>query len=166
MTRRYALRDDQWERIKDWLPGRAGQLGAQDNCLFVDAVPLPGRHPLARSAGTFRRLPGGAPAPRSLKLQRCMATDLRSPDAAGAGNEYAMIGSTIVRAHQHGAGTKGRAPQAIGRSCGGLSAKIHAAADALGHRVSSHAKAGARPRRSRRALGSNSGRNRDRRQGL
>jgi hypothetical protein len=23
MTRRYALRDDQWERIKDLLPGRA-----------------------------------------------------------------------------------------------------------------------------------------------
>ena len=86
--------------------------------------------------------------------------------AQQTGNEYAMIGSTIVRAHQHGAGTKGRAPQAIGRSCGGLSAKIHAAADALGHRISSHAKAGARPRRSRRALGSNSGRNRDRRQGL
>jgi len=27
--------------------------------------------------------------------------------AQQAGNEYAMIGSTIVRAHQHGAGTKG-----------------------------------------------------------
>jgi hypothetical protein len=30
---RYGLRDDQWERIKDLLPGRIGQVGAsaQDN---------------------------------------------------------------------------------------------------------------------------------------
>ena len=38
--RRYALRDDQWERIKDLLPGREGHVGvtAKDNRLFVDAV--------------------------------------------------------------------------------------------------------------------------------
>lgn len=38
--RRYALRDDQWDRIKDFLPGREGQVGgtAADNRLFVDAV--------------------------------------------------------------------------------------------------------------------------------
>ena len=40
MTRRYALRDDQWERIKDSLPGRQGHVGvtARDNRLFVEAV--------------------------------------------------------------------------------------------------------------------------------
>ncbi len=27
MTRRYALRDDQWERIKDSLPGRKETVG-------------------------------------------------------------------------------------------------------------------------------------------
>ena len=38
--RRYALRDDQWERIKDILPGREGHVGAtaRDNRLFVEAV--------------------------------------------------------------------------------------------------------------------------------
>ena len=37
---RYALRDDQWEKIKDFLPGREGHVGgtAADNRLFVDAV--------------------------------------------------------------------------------------------------------------------------------
>src|SRR5271154_3123214 len=37
---RYGLRDDQWERIKDWLPGRIGHVGAtaQDNRRFVEAV--------------------------------------------------------------------------------------------------------------------------------
>jgi transposase len=38
--RRYALRDDQWDRIKDILPGREGHVGAtaRDNRLFVEAV--------------------------------------------------------------------------------------------------------------------------------
>ena len=37
---RFALRDDQWQRIKDMLPGREGHVGgtAADNRLFVDAV--------------------------------------------------------------------------------------------------------------------------------
>ena len=35
--RRYALRDDQWDRVKDILPGREGTVGvtARDNRLFV-----------------------------------------------------------------------------------------------------------------------------------
>ena len=38
--RRYALRDDQWDRIKDQLPGCEGYVGvtARDNRLFVEAV--------------------------------------------------------------------------------------------------------------------------------
>jgi transposase len=38
--RRYALRNDQWERIKDLLPGREKTVGvtAKDNRLFVEAV--------------------------------------------------------------------------------------------------------------------------------
>ena len=40
MTKRYALRNDQWERIKDLLPGRKETVGvtARDNRLFVEAV--------------------------------------------------------------------------------------------------------------------------------
>ena len=38
--RRYGLRDDQWARVKDVLPGRQGHVGvtAKDNRLFVEAV--------------------------------------------------------------------------------------------------------------------------------
>ena len=38
--RRFGLRDDQWDRIKDLLPGREGHVGvtAADNRLFVEAV--------------------------------------------------------------------------------------------------------------------------------
>src|SRR5450755_3546086 len=40
MMRRFGLRDDQWERIKDLLPGREDSVGvtAADNRLFVEAV--------------------------------------------------------------------------------------------------------------------------------
>ena len=36
---RFGLRDDQWERIKNFLPGREGHVGgnAADNRLFVEA---------------------------------------------------------------------------------------------------------------------------------
>ena len=38
--RRYGLHDDEWDRIKDLLPGRMGHVGvtATDNRLFVEAV--------------------------------------------------------------------------------------------------------------------------------
>ena len=38
--RRYALRDEQWDRIKDLLPGKQGDVGvtAKYNHLFVEAV--------------------------------------------------------------------------------------------------------------------------------
>ena len=37
MMRRFGLRDDQWDRIKDLLPGRDGSVGvtAADKRLFV-----------------------------------------------------------------------------------------------------------------------------------
>ena len=40
MVIRHALRDDEWERIKDLLPGRDGTVGvtAKNNRLFVEAV--------------------------------------------------------------------------------------------------------------------------------
>jgi transposase len=53
--RRYGLRDDQWERTKDFLTGREGRVRgtAKDSGLFVEAV-------LYRSKGgvPWRDLPG------------------------------------------------------------------------------------------------------------
>ena len=51
--RRYALRDDQWDRIKDFLPGREGHVAARRrtiDCLWSRRVPLSSGHSLARSA--------------------------------------------------------------------------------------------------------------------
>nr|WP_225907392.1 IS5 family transposase [Leptolyngbya sp. BL0902] len=141
-TRRHALRDDQWERIQDLLPGSKGWVGvtAQDNRRFVEAVlyryragipwrDLPERFGHYRKVHTrFRRW---AKTGVWERLFRALAND--------ADNEYQMIDSTIVRAHQHSAGAKGGMnAQCIGRSKGGLSTKIHATCDALGNPTGLH----------------------------
>jgi transposase len=110
MTRRYGLRDDQWERIKDLLPGRVGQPGAtaRNNRLFIDAVlyryraGIPWRDLPARF-GDFRVV--------HTRHSRWSKTGVWARVfealAREADNEYALIDSTIVRAHQHSAGAKG-----------------------------------------------------------
>ena len=65
---RYALRDDQWERIKDLLPGKPGDVGvtAHDNRRFVEAVLYRYRTGfLARPAGAGRRAAARASHPPS-----------------------------------------------------------------------------------------------------
>ena len=110
MTRRYALRDDQWDRIKHVLPGRPGHVGgtAKDNRLFVEAVlyryraGLPWRD-LPERFGDFRVI-----HTRHMRWSKSGVWQrLFEQLAAEADNEYAMIDSTIVRAHQHAAGAKG-----------------------------------------------------------
>lgn len=50
----------------------------------------------------------------------------------GTDTEWLFIDSSIVRAHQHSSGARGRMEQAIGRSRGGRSTKIHLAVDSYG----------------------------------
>jgi len=38
--RRYALRDDQWDRIKDFLPGREGHVGARRRIIGCSSKPF------------------------------------------------------------------------------------------------------------------------------
>lgn len=109
-SRRYALRDDQWERIKDLLPGRDGYVGetAKDNRLFVEAVlyryraGIPWRD-LPERFGDFRVVHTRFSRwTKSGVWQRVFEALAEEAD-----NEYAMIDSTIVRAHQHSVGVKG-----------------------------------------------------------
>jgi len=108
-VRRYALRDDQWDRIKDLLPGRTGSVGvtARDNRLFVDAVLY--RY---RAGIPWRDLPErfGDPIKIHTRFSRWAKSGIWERVfqhlAADADNEYAMIDSTIVRAHQHSAGAQ------------------------------------------------------------
>ena len=109
MTKRYELRDDQWEQIKDLLPGRDGYVGrtSRDNRLFVDAVlyryrsGIPWRD-LPERFGDFRVV-----HTRHSRWSRSGVWErIFQALAQDADNEYAMIDSTIVRAHQHSAGGK------------------------------------------------------------
>jgi transposase len=110
MARRYALRDDQWEKIEGLLPGREGHVGgtARDNRLFVEAVldryraGIPWRD-LPERFGDFRVIHTRHTRwSKSGVWKRVFERLADDPD-----NEYAMIDSTIVRAHQHSAGAKG-----------------------------------------------------------
>lgn len=109
MARRYALRDDQWKRIEGLLPGREETVGvtAKDNRLFVEAVLY--RY---RAGIPWRDLPerfGPWKAVHTRFTRWCengVWEDVFKHLAADADNEYAMIDSTIVRAHQHAAGAR------------------------------------------------------------
>ncbi len=101
MTRRYALRDDQWERIEHLLPGRKGTVGvtAKNNRLFVEAVlyryraGIPWRD-LPERFGDFRVVHTRF----SRWTKRGVWQRIFDRLANDADNEYAMIDSTIVRA--------------------------------------------------------------------
>ena len=119
MVRRYGRRDDQWEKMQDLLPGRADTVGvtAKDNRLFVEAVlyryraGMPWRDVPERFGDwkhmhrRHRRWSAGG------VWQRVFAHLAGDADKA-----YAMIDSTIVRAHQHAAGATGgtKTPSASG----------------------------------------------------
>jgi transposase len=107
---RYGLRSDQWERIKDLLPGKAGDVGvtAKDNRLFVEAVIYRYRAGIA-----WRDLPERFGDWNTIARRHKRWSDkgiwrmVFEHLSEDADNEYAMIDSTIVRAHQHSAGAKG-----------------------------------------------------------
>ena len=107
--RRHEIKDEDWERIADLLPGQPGQPGvtAQDNRLFINAVlwiaktgapwrDLPERFGPWNSVG--RRFDRWA---RKGVWQRVFEA-LQDPDL-----EWVLLDSSVVRAHQHAAGKKG-----------------------------------------------------------
>jgi transposase len=117
--RRYGLRDDQWERIKGLLPGREGHVGvtAKDNRLFIEAVLY--RY---RSGIPWRDLPerfgdwNKVHTRFSRWAKRGVWARVFQHLAGEADNDYAMIDSTIVRAHQHSAGAAKKAVAETRRS--------------------------------------------------
>jgi transposase len=112
--RRYALRDDQWERIKDLLPGREGHVGAtaKDNRLFIEAVLYRYRAGIPWRDLPERFGPWKAVHTRFSRWAESGVWErVFKPLADDADNEYAMIDSTIVRAHQHSAGARKKTPR-------------------------------------------------------
>ena len=136
MPRRHELTDEQWNTIKDLLPGKEGDPGvtAKDNRLFVNAIFF-----VAKTGIPWRDLPErfGHWLNVFQRFNRwCkkgvftrLFEKLRDPDL-----EVLMLDSTVIRAHQHSAGQKNSTPEQeqLGRSRGGVTTKIHVAVDGLG----------------------------------
>ncbi len=113
-----ALRDDQWERLKDLVPGgRRGKRGPRaNNRRFLDALLW-----MARSGGRWRDLPARLGDHNAVKRRYYRWIEMGVLDlmlealAREADLEWLMIDSTIVRAHQHAAGARklkgGRMPR-------------------------------------------------------
>jgi transposase len=107
--KRYGLRDDQWDRIRDFLPGREGYVGgtAEDNRLFVEAVLY-----RFRTGCPWRDLPERFGSWKTVhqRFSRWAKTGVFERIfkmlASDYDNEYMMIDATIVRAHQHSAGAR------------------------------------------------------------
>ena len=136
---RFGLRDDQWDRIKDVLPGREGHVGgtAEDNRLFVEAVlyrfrtgcpwrDLPERFgDLKTVHQRFSRWAKSGVFERIFKLLSQRSRQRIHDDRC----HHCTCSSTQRRcAKKNGA-------QAIGKSRGGLTTKVHALVDALGNPV-------------------------------
>ena len=110
MAKRYELSNAQWERVRDLLPGKPGDPGrtAADNRLFVNAVLW-----VLRSGARWSDLPERYGKYKTVHKrfmrwaengvwERLFAVLTRDRD-----NDYLMIDSTIVRAHQQAATGKG-----------------------------------------------------------
>lgn len=116
------LRDDQWDRLRDLIPGgRAGQRGPRcDNRRFVDALLW-----MARSGARWRDLPERFGDYQAVKrryyrwVARGALGSFLSVLTAEADLEWLLLDSTVVRAHQHAAGAR--------RAKGGLMPKGWAA---------------------------------------
>jgi transposase len=134
--RRFELTDEQWEKIKDMLPGREEDVGvtAKDNRLFLDAILY-----VARTGIPWRDLPEHFGKWNSVfqRFRRWakkgvwarIMEQLQDPDL-----ELLLVDSTTIRAHQHAAGAPGgdAEEEDLGRSRGGYSTKIHIAVKETG----------------------------------
>ena len=108
MPRRHAISDEHWERVKDFLPGQAGDPGvtAKDNRLFVDAVLW-----IAKTGAPWPDLPERFGKWRSVwkRFDRWarkgvwerVFREMQDPDL-----EWLILDTTVIRAHQHAAGAK------------------------------------------------------------
>ena len=118
--RRHEIKDEDWERIKDLLPGQPGDPGvtAKDNRLFLNAVLW-----IAKTGAPWRDLPErfgpwGSVWKRFDRwakkgVWKRVFETLRDPDL-----EWMIIDSTVVRAHQHAAGAEKKGETRIRRWAG------------------------------------------------
>jgi len=140
MMIRHRLEDTNWEKIYTCLRNISGiYTGNEEKCRkFVDGV-----HWIMRTGAQWRDLPSELGQWNSVFKRFGRWSDkgvwdkihqqlIQEPDM-----EWLLIDSTVVRAHPCAAGAPkkngGQPKQALGKSVGGFSTKIHATVDALGN---------------------------------
>lgn len=134
MSRNLSTR--QWERLKPFLPPQKQRVGRpnEDHRKIINGIlwidrngapwrDLPDRYgPWSTVASRFYRW-------RSCGIwQRILAALQQQADAVGELDwQVHHVDGSVIRAHQHAAGAKGSQPEveALGRSPGGFSTKIH-----------------------------------------
>ena len=110
MAKRYELSNEQWRRIENLLPGKNGDPGrtGDDNRLFVNAVLW-----VLRSGARWSDLPERYGKYKTIHKrftrwanngvwERVFESLISDPD-----NQYLMLDTTLVRAHQQAATGKG-----------------------------------------------------------
>ncbi|WP_240314197.1 IS5 family transposase [Acidiphilium sp. JA12-A1] len=132
------MSDEEWAFFRPFLaePGAAGGRPAADHRRVLDAIFW-----IARTGAPWRDLPTELGRWNSVHRQfrRWTVSGIWDVmlealvDSGGPADALQMIDSTIVRAHHCAAGfKKGTQSQALGRSRGGLSTRIHLRANAEG----------------------------------
>lgn len=137
---RHRLDDSTWDKIDAYLKVRPKiHTGNEAACrIFVDAV-----HWIMRTGAQWRDVPEALGKGNTVFKRFARWSDkgiwaelhahfIDEPDM-----EWLLIDSTVVRAHPCAAGAPkangGQAEQALGKSVGGFSTKIHVTVDALGN---------------------------------
>jgi transposase len=132
------MTDEEWAIVEPFLTtpssrgGRppANHRGVLGRC----AVNLPHRRAMARSSGAIRQLELGLAAVPPLVRVRCVGHRLAGIRRRGGElDALQMIDSTTIRAHRCAAGEAGGGQlQALGRSRGGFTTKVHLRCNAVG----------------------------------
>jgi transposase len=137
---RVYLQDDEWTKILGFLRTSQGvYIGSETKCRrFMNGVLW-----VMRSGAQWRLLPASYGKWNSVYKrfarwsEKGLWSQLLDYFAADPDMESLMVDSTIVRAHPCAAGAPrargGQTSQALGRSRGGFSTKIHISVDALGN---------------------------------
>ncbi|MFI8339175.1 IS5 family transposase [Streptomyces sp. NPDC085639] len=139
-----SLTDAQWARIEPLLPDRTPKRGGgwRDHRQVIDAIAFKYRTgtPWMDLPERFGSWKGAYSRLRMWAIdgtwKRVFAALLAGADVEGDPDWVVGVDSTIVRAHQHAAGARQKGlpagephDHALGRSRGGLTTKIHPAAD-------------------------------------
>jgi transposase len=134
------LSDEQWQKILPFLRSHPNAyVGREQDCRqFLEVVLW-----ITRSGAQWRLLPAEYGDWNTVYKQfsrwsrQGVFEQLHQLFVGDADMEHLMIDSTIIRAHPCAAGASkksvGQEAQALGRSRGGFSAKIHIAVDAVGN---------------------------------